>query len=463
MHALCAYIRCIYVALAIVLCHGFFDCVIADQVSAVIPILRWRKNMKILFYCHFPDLLLASRSSRLRSVYRAPLDWIEEQTTGMADQIVVNSEFTGTVFANTFTKLHARKIRPAVLYPAVNIREYDNIPNIPLKARSASTDRLSGIRDCVGGIEGLSSGTQIFLSINRFERKKKLELAIDAFALLVKRHVSPSRSPSRSPLGSRSTSPSPRSAHGGGGGPRNSLGRSSSTPPVNSSGSSSSSSSSGGDGGGGGSVSGGGGGHPAGGTLHSSMSLNSSNLVHPGDGGLGSISRSLANEVSIDRMKLVLAGGYDPRLKENREYLEELRTRAEGLGISERVLFVPSFTAEQKAALLAACIGVIYTPENEHFGIVPLEAMAARRPVIACNSGGPRESIHQASTGFLCDPTPPSFAACMDLLMGSLDRAAIMGASARRHVETSFSRRAFGDQLQAILMQIVGEGGDMTL
>jgi hypothetical protein len=28
---------------------------------------------------------------------------------------------------------------------------------------------------------------------------------------------------------------------------------------------------------------------------------------------------------------------------------------------------------------------VVYTPVNEHFGIVPLEAMYARRPVIACN------------------------------------------------------------------------------
>lgn len=31
--------------------------------------------------------------------------------------------------------------------------------------------------------------------------------------------------------------------------------------------------------------------------------------------------------------------------------------------------------------------------QNEHFGIVPLEGMAAGRAVIACNSGGPLESI----------------------------------------------------------------------
>ncbi|TXH61693.1 MAG: glycosyltransferase, partial [Thiothrix sp.] len=32
----------------------------------------------------------------------------------------------------------------------------------------------------------------------------------------------------------------------------------------------------------------------------------------------------------------------------------------------------------------------LYTPEKEHFGIVPIEAMFNNAPVIACNSGGPK-------------------------------------------------------------------------
>ena len=43
---------------------------------------------------------------------------------------------------------------------------------------------------------------------------------------------------------------------------------------------------------------------------------------------------------------------------------------------------------------------------NEHFGIVPLEAMLAGRPVLACNSGGPVESIIHGVTGYLCAPIP---------------------------------------------------------
>jgi len=45
----------------------------------------------------------------------------------------------------------------------------------------------------------------------------------------------------------------------------------------------------------------------------------------------------------------------------------------------------------------------LYTPENEHFGIVPVEAMYCRTPVIACNSGGPKESISKNQTGFLLE------------------------------------------------------------
>ena len=40
-----------------------------------------------------------------------------------------------------------------------------------------------------------------------------------------------------------------------------------------------------------------------------------------------------------------------------------------------------SFSDAEKLELLSAAAVLIYTPENEHFGIVPIEAMAASRPV----------------------------------------------------------------------------------
>jgi len=39
--------------------------------------------------------------------------------------------------------------------------------------------------------------------------------------------------------------------------------------------------------------------------------------------------------------------------------------------------------------------------EDEHFGIVPLEAIAAHKPVLACNSGGLVETVKDVETGLL--------------------------------------------------------------
>ena len=76
-------------------------------------------------------------------------------------------------------------------------------------------------------------------------------------------------------------------------------------------------------------------------------------------------------------------------------------------------MFVQSFTDAERGALLAASCAVVYTPTDEHFGIVPLEAMAAGRPVLACNSGGPRESVLHGTTGLLAEPQPDAFARAM--------------------------------------------------
>lgn len=94
--ALCAYLKMIYAAWFLVFNSDLDpDIVICDQISACIPVLRWHRA-KIIFYCHFPDQLLTKRENIFKKIYRAPIDYIEEKTTGMADVVLVNSYFTGT-------------------------------------------------------------------------------------------------------------------------------------------------------------------------------------------------------------------------------------------------------------------------------------------------------------------------------------------------------------------------------
>ena len=81
--------------------------------------------------------------------------------------------------------------------------------------------------------------------------------------------------------------------------------------------------------------------------------------------------RKTLPEDTFKRVHLVVAGGYDPRVKENVEYFEHLTelANAQGLlGEEESVSFVKSFTDAEKVRMLQMCAAVLYTPDREHFG-----------------------------------------------------------------------------------------------
>lgn len=50
-HAVCAYLRCIFVALCVLLRWPFFDVILVDQVSVVIPLLKLRASSKVSVSC----------------------------------------------------------------------------------------------------------------------------------------------------------------------------------------------------------------------------------------------------------------------------------------------------------------------------------------------------------------------------------------------------------------------------
>ena len=127
--------------------------------------------------------------------------------------------------------------------------------------------------------------------------------------------------------------------------------------------------------------------------------------------------------------------------------LESLRARAALLGVARQVSFALSPTSEERDRLFAQCRAVIYTPGAEHFGYVPLEAMAAGRPVVAVNHGGPTETVTHDRTGFLCPPDPQAFAGALATLVTRLDVAQQMGGAARDDVRQRFSIDAFGERL----------------
>ena len=94
-----------------------------------------------------------------------------------------------------------------------------------------------------------------------------------------------------------------------------------------------------------------------------------------------------------------LAGSVMPHIPESRIYYELLQQKCAELELGDMIVFYPSPSDEVKFSLYRDCDSAIYTPPNEHFGIVPIEALEQRRPVIVINSGGPSETVIEGITG----------------------------------------------------------------
>lgn len=161
--------------------------------------------------------------------------------------------------------------------------------------------------------------------------------------------------------------------------------------------------------------------------------------------------RTKLADPSVQVNRILFAGGYDSRLSENEECFFQLHRKACSLGISEEVVFLPSISTEEKNSLLLHCFCVIYTPKDEHFGIVPIEAMSVGKPVVACNSGGPVESCRDGVTGFTCPSEPEEFARAMNHLGDGHNKADRMGYLAQARIMNVFSRKSFGEELHSHL------------
>lgn len=169
--------------------------------------------------------------------------------------------------------------------------------------------------------------------------------------------------------------------------------------------------------------------------------------------------RARVTPAAFERVRLVLAGGYDARLREQRETVASLEASIRAHGLVERVTLRLSPADAERRTLLADCRVVLHPQPDEHFGYVPVEAMAAGRPVIAIASGGPAETVADGETGLLCAPTGDALADAMARLVTDPAAAARMGRAGRVQAATRFSRAAFGARLDAALREVAAGRG----
>lgn len=118
------------------------------------------------------------------------------------------------------------------------------------------------------------------------------------------------------------------------------------------------------------------------------------------------------------------------------------------------MLFLLSVPNTLKEILLKSARLLIYTPSNEHFGIVPLEAMLAGVPVLAANTGGPLETVVDGKTGWLCSPKDTaSWTAIMEKVLHKMSDQDVkkMGKLGIQRVKTEFSDTKMAERLDQII------------
>ena len=90
---------------------------------------------------------------------------------------------------------------------------------------------------------------------------------------------------------------------------------------------------------------------------------------------------------------------------------------------------------------------VVLLPGEEDFGIVPLEAQACGRPVVALARGGALETVVPNETGILVDD--PGAEAWAGAITDAVERR--FDAALIRHHAERFSRERFGNEIEALV------------
>jgi len=133
---------------------------------------------------------------------------------------------------------------------------------------------------------------------------------------------------------------------------------------------------------------------------------------------------------------------------------DALLRQASGLGIAGRVHFLDY--RRDVANLMCAMDAMALPSHREPFGIVYVEAMLARLPVIACNAGGAPEVVEEGVTGYLVPPHDPDrLAAALTALLTSPARRRRMGEAGRNRAVERFSLDRMVTETESMYREVI--------
>lgn len=173
--------------------------------------------------------------------------------------------------------------------------------------------------------------------------------------------------------------------------------------------------------------------------------------------GIETLVRALGRSQLKDsgKLRLIIGGGSRPGQSDGIE-----RERIEGIVSEVGIGALTEFPGRLSPAVLPtyyAAADVCVVPSHyEPFGLVAIEAMSCRIPVIASDVGGLQFTVRSHETGLLVPPKDEAaFADAIDRVLLNAEWQQQLGLAARKHVEEKFSWDGVASQLVNLYLQLI--------
>ena len=137
-----------------------------------------------------------------------------------------------------------------------------------------------------------------------------------------------------------------------------------------------------------------------------------------------------------------------------------LRALARELGVEDRLILRGRVSREDLPALLRSADVVACVPWYEPFGMVPLEAMACGRPVVATAVGGQIDSVADGVTGIHVPPRDPeTLASTLRTLLEDPERRRSLGLAGIRRVDRLYGFDRIAAATESVYRDVMSQAG----
>jgi glycosyltransferase involved in cell wall biosynthesis len=156
-------------------------------------------------------------------------------------------------------------------------------------------------------------------------------------------------------------------------------------------------------------------------------------------------------------VRLIIAGGYRPGQSDGME-CDRIKGIVRELGLEEITTFPGRLTDSDLPIHYAAANVCVVPSHYEPFGLVAIEAMACRTPVVASQVGGLQFTVIPEITGLLVKPKDErGFAQAIDRILSNPEWGEYLGQLARQRVEIAMSWQSVASRLTNVYNTLLSQ------